>query len=215
MYEKIIATGTKESKNFYTASEEHSSLKEYKLSIYKQIEAFSKENQERGDMVWVTISDECFLAMRQDPAYESWVLGKIRSAYASCNDDDYDSWTFLRFGAGEADFKKETHTLPSQKLQKKIREREEREKKAVEEQRKKRLEKKLLEEKWRKQRAERAYVQLKILDHRHQVEEEGKAIRFGEDYRPEDHRATLFATAQRRACAYEATFRYADSSFSE
>ena len=213
MYEKIISSGAKESKNPYGASDGYSSLKEYKLSIYEKIKEFSKDNKGKGDMVWVTIPDECFLAMRQDPAYESWVLGKIRAAYAACNDDGYDSWIFLKFGASEADFKQQTHTVPDSKTQKKMRDREQEIKKEIERQRKKRLEKKLLEEKWKKQKAERTYVQLKILDHRHQVEDENKAIRFDKDYTPKDHRASLYATAKRRAYAYESTFRYTDNSF--
>lgn len=211
MYE-MKTTGMSASQNSY-GSEEYSSLKEYKNSIYEKIGEYAKNSKGKGDVVWVTISDECFVAMRQNPAYESWVLNKIRYAYASCKEDGYDSWTFLKFGASEADYKEEVHTRPDSKTQRKMREREQEEKKAIELKRKKQLEKKLLEEKWRKQKAERTFVQLKILDHREQVEEENKAIRFGKDFSPKDHRATLYAKAKRRAMAYESTFRYKDSPF--
>lgn len=209
MYEMKTA-GMSTSPNSY-ASEEYSSMKEYKNSIYEKIGEYAKNSKGKGDMVWVTISDECFVAMRQNPAYESWVLNKIRYAYASCKDDGYDSWTFLKFGASEAEFKEENHVLPDSKTQKKLREKEQEEKRAIEQKRKKQLEKKLLEEKWRKQKAERTFVQLKILDHQEQIEEENKAIRFNKDFSPKDHRASLYAKAKRKVLAYESTFRYQDN----
>lgn len=183
------------------------SMSEYKLSIYNKIEQLAA-NADRGDMVWVTISEECFAAMKQNPSYEAWVLDKIRNAYNSCASDGCDSWIFLTFGSTEADYQEHIHTMPDRQTRERIREREQEEKENLRKKRKKQLEKKILEEKWRKQEVERAYVRLKILDHQIQVQEENKALRLNKKFYPEDHSASLYAAAKRRASAYESTFLY-------
>jgi len=183
---------------------------EYQLSINRQINDIITQNTDREDMIWVSLSDECLARMQQDPAYESWVLDKVRQACGSCKGDRYESWIVLKFGASESDFQETGRTIPDRRTRERLRQQEIEAKKALKEKRKKQLEKKLLEEKWRKQKVERDYVMLKILDHRMQVEEENKAMRCGLDYHPQDHTASLYAAAKRRARAYESTFLYCD-----
>lgn len=209
MYDISTIRAPAANKDYSTAKGQDHSMAEYKWSIYNKIQEFAA-NADREDMVWVTISDEGFAAMKQNPAYEAWVLDKIRHAYDSCASDGCASWVFLSFGSSETDYKETIHSRPDRQTRRRIMEREKAEKEAIRKKRKKQLEKKILEEKWLKQKIEKTYVQLKILDHRIQVQEENKALYFGADFYPEDHSAALYSAAKRRASAYEATFIYHD-----
>lgn len=187
-----------------------SSLTEYKLSIYKQINDMISKSTNNEDMIWVDISDEGFENMKQNPAYEAWVLDKVRQACNSCKHYGYASWFSLKFGANESDYKEMGHSFPNRKMREMQRKRELEEKKEIQKKRKKQLEKKLLEKLWRKQKTEQIYTQLKILDHRIQVQKENKAIFEGKEFYPQDHSASLYATAKRRAAAYETFFIFRD-----
>ncbi len=195
---------------YKTSKGDNKSLTHYKLSVYKKIDDMIAKYAGQGDMVWVSISDECFQNMQKNPAYESWVMDKIRQACAACEMKGYEYCGVLKFGATEADFQETSQCFEDARTRKMRREQEQEAKEALRRKRKKQLEKKLLEEKWYKQRVERNYVQLKILDHRKQVQEENKAALFGQEFELQDHRATLYATAKRRAAAYESTFLYRD-----
>lgn len=193
-----------------TSGYRNTSIEEYKLSIYKKIDGMLAKSVGQGDMVWVSISDECFQNMQKDPAYESWVLDKVRQACASCENNGYEYCSVLKFGATEADYQETSQCFADKATRKMLREKEAEAKRELQKKRKKQQEKKALEEKWYKQRVERNFVQLKIQDHRKQVQEENKAVLFGRDYDWKDHRATMYAAAQRRAAAYESTFVYHD-----
>lgn len=194
---------------YNTPIKQDTSMSSYKLSIYHKIEEWSS-HADRDDFVLVSISDECFAAMKQDPSYENWVLEKIHDFYSSCTGDHYDTIAVLKFGSQESDYKETVHTMPDRRTREYLRQQEQDAKKELQKKRKKQYEKKLLEQKWIKQEIERTYVQLKILDHRIQVQEENKALCFDEEFYPADHSASLYAAAKRRASAYEATFVYHD-----
>ena len=138
------------------------------------------------------------------------MLDKIHRFYASCSGDHSDTFAVLQFGPQEADYKETVHTRPDRRTREHLRQQEEDAKRELRKKRKKQYEKKLLEQKWIKQEIERTYVQLKILDHRIQVQNENKALRFDKEFYPADHSASLYAAAKRRASAYEATFLYND-----
>jgi len=196
----------------YAAQNNCASITDYKASIYKKIDNMVKKSTDHEDMVWVNLSDECFENMRQNPEYEAWVLDKIQKACNSCKSNNgYAKWTVLNFGASETDFKEVSHSFPDKKTREKEREEEREAREALRKKRKKLLEKKLLEAKLRKQKIERNYTQLKIIDHQKQIQEENKALLFGQNYYPRDHSASLYATAKRRASAYEATFIFYDN----
>lgn len=205
----VTAIYTNEAHNNYSSEKgSHTSTSEYQLSIYNRINEMISKYTDRDDMVWVTLSDECFARMQKDPAYESWVMDKILQACKSCSGGGYDSWIVLKFGAAESDFHQTSHTFPDRRTRERIRAQELEAKKQLQKKRKKQLEKKILEERWKRQKIEKNYVQLKILDHRMQVEEENKAILNGQSYYPQDRTATLYSAAKRRISAYEATFLY-------
>lgn len=205
-------TTAEESQNFLrTSGNQETSIEEYKLSIYKQIDGMMAKSVGAGDMVWVSISEECFQNMQRDPAYEAWVLDKVRQACASCGSNGVDYCSVLKFGATKEDYKETSQCFADKATRKMLREKEAEARRELQRKRKKQQEKKMLEAKWYKQRVERNFIQLKIQDHRKQVQEENKAVLLGKDYDWKDHRATMYATAQRRAAAYEATFVYHDN----
>lgn len=61
------------------------SMTEYKIYIYNVISALTFDPSESRDFIAVNISDEGFEAMKNDPDYEKWVLGKIKEDYFSFN----------------------------------------------------------------------------------------------------------------------------------
>lgn len=209
----VKTASTQAAQTKYFTPQKQDDMTNYKLSVYQKIEEISADYSSHEDFVWITISEECFHSMKQNPTYEAWVLDKIRKSYNSCTEDGYHSYAFLKFGAQESDFKEISHSFPTRKTQEKLCKKEREEKKSIEKRRKKLQEKKLLEEKWRKQEIQRTYVWLKSLDHRMQTQEENQALRFGTDFYYKDHSASLYAAAKRRVSAYESTFLYRDHSF--
>lgn len=205
----ISSTGKSTNKYEMPIKQDNSSFLSYKLSIYNKIEEWSA-HADRGDFIWISISDECFAAMQQNPSYENWVLDKIRNFYSSCKGDHYDTTAVLKFGPQESDYQETVYSRPDHKTREYLRQQEQNAKEELRKKRKKQYEKKLLEQKWLKQEIEKTYVRLKILDHQAQVQKENEALRFHTEFYPADHSASLYAAAKRRASAYEATFLYQD-----
>lgn len=189
---------------------EQMTMTEYKIDFYNKVKEICKKSGNKDVTVWLTVSEECFIAMKNDPSYESWVLEQINKAYQNGSCYGYESWLFLKFGAAKSEFKKTVHTFPNRRTLQKMQEKERAAREEIRRKRKKQLEKKLLEEKWRKLEVERTYVQLKSLDHRLQLEQENKALRFGTEFNWKDRSASLYAAAKRKASAYESTFLYRD-----
>ena len=87
------------------------SMEEYKQYIYDRIAALSVDRSNRMDSISVDITKEGFEAMKNDPAYEKWVLDTIEKNLKS-----YDPWssmyggkfTYFRFGATKEEYRCET-----------------------------------------------------------------------------------------------------------
>lgn len=205
-----IASQTTSYISYLENASEQISITEYKIEFYQKVKEICKNNASKDVSVWLSISEDCFIAMKKDPSYESWVLEQINDAYQRGPCFGYESWTFLKFGATKSEFKKTTHSFPNRRTLQKMQEKERAAREEIRRRRKKQLEKKILEEKWRKLEIERTYVQLKSLDHRIQLEQENKALRFGTEFNWKDRSASLYAAAKRKASAYESTFLYRD-----
>lgn len=89
------------------------SAEEYKLYIYYKISEMQRKSPQklqRKNFVLVDISEEGFAAMKADPQYESWVLGKIRESLYYENTwekRDGTNYFILSFGENEEEYGEE------------------------------------------------------------------------------------------------------------
>lgn len=92
---------------------EELSAEEYKLYIYFKISEMQRKSPQKSqkkNFVLVDISEEGFAAMKADPKYESWVLGKVReSLYYENNWEKRDGTNYfiLSFGENEEEYSEE------------------------------------------------------------------------------------------------------------
>lgn len=92
---------------------EEISAEEYKLYIYYKISEMQRKSPQklqRKNFVLVNISEEGFAAMRSDPQYENWVLGKIKESLYYENTwekRDGTNYFILSFGESEEEYGEE------------------------------------------------------------------------------------------------------------
>lgn len=81
-------------------------MAEYMDYIYDKISELPLHPTQLNRSASVFISDEGFAAMKKDPEYEDWVLGKLREDFAVCNPISaiHGSYTVYRFGAKKSDY---------------------------------------------------------------------------------------------------------------
>lgn len=202
-----IAAETKQLEVTLKYTKKTDSLEEYRNHIYSLILDYSNNTSKEGE-IFVDISEECLLAMKNDKNYESWVLKTIQKAFVSSSYSGYETFTFLKFGAAKNDFSQQSYSFPDRKTRERLRKLIQEQREAMKKKRKKLLEKKLLEEKWRKQAYQTAYAQLKILDRRIQAQEENRNYLNGKQYYKADHSSSIHAAAKRKANAYKSSFLF-------
>lgn len=105
-------------------------MDEYKLYIYfkiSQMQRQSTQKQQKKNFVLADITEEGFAAMKADPEYENWVLGKIKSSLCYSNaweKRDGTNYFILSFGADKEEYEEqfwfsgEFDDYPDQKKQK-------------------------------------------------------------------------------------------------
>lgn len=86
--EGVPGTGNiPEAGNLSAAERAVMSMSEYKLYLYDKISSLPVHPFNMRDFVAVNISEEGFMAMKNDPEYEKWVLDCLRSNFQA-----YDPW---------------------------------------------------------------------------------------------------------------------------
>lgn len=86
------------------------SMDEYKIYIYFKISDIQRKSPYKNNFVLADISDEGFAAMKADPEYEEWVLGKIKSSLYYNNTwekRDGTNYFILFFGATKYDYRED------------------------------------------------------------------------------------------------------------
>lgn len=106
------------------------SMDEYKIYIYfkiSQMQRQSPQKLQRKNFVLADITEEGFAAMKADPEYEEWVLGKIKTSLYYNNTwekRDGTNYFILSFGGDKEDydeqfwFSGELNDYPDQKKEK-------------------------------------------------------------------------------------------------
>lgn len=184
---------------------------QYKQFIYEKIANMPVNPYRAEEDLFISISEECFAAMQQDPAYEQWVLSQIQGTLSKAMPYGTEVFECISFGATPNDFRQESVTTPNAQQKRAMRERFLRERAERKEELQKLQEKKRLEEKWKKEAYQREYIKLQHLDHSFQIQKENEAIRLGHDYQFLDHTNAMQSAARRRAAAYTSTFVYTDT----
>lgn len=191
-----------------TKTGSYMTMKQYKAYIYDKISGIPLNPTRNNWDIFVFISEEGFEAMKNNPEYEKWVLDKIRKDFAQMDPFQSNTTQIMRFGAKKEEYQGECYTMPSRRDLERARKECWERKEALKKKLKKLQDRKWLLEKWYKQDVERKYMQFKRLDHADQIQEENRALRFGDEYGMEDRSASIYAAARRRAKSYEASFLY-------
>ncbi len=158
-------------------SPQEMTMEEYKQYIARKIRQIPVHPSRRNEYISVTISEEGYAAMKEDPEYEAWVLNDLRSAwfrpgfYFGSGDKVY---TNIYYGATKEECHSDTWTVPSRSACDRARERREEYRRRLEKRiRKQKLQKQLREIAFRRQQRQRALVK-KLIEHRQEIEKENR-----------------------------------------
>lgn len=158
-------------------SPQEMTMEEYKQYIAQKIRQIPVHPSRRNEYISVTISEEGYAAMKNDPEYEAWVLNDLRSAwvrpgfYFGSGDKVY---TNIYYGATKEECHSDTWTVPSGNASDRARERREENRRRLEKRiKKQKLQKQLREIAFQRQRRQRALVK-KLIEHRQEIEKENR-----------------------------------------
>lgn len=90
-----------------TDTAESMTMGEYKKYVYNKITNIQNEHFNGKDLAAVSISEDGFKAMKNNPDYENWVFSQLENAFGNPA-DDLASYTVLRIGADRKDLQCET-----------------------------------------------------------------------------------------------------------
>lgn len=158
-------------------SSQEMAMEEYKQYITQKIRQIPVHPSRKNEYFSVTISEEGYAAMKNDPEYEAWVLNDLRSAlsqpgfYFGSSDRVY---TNMYYGATKEECHSDTWTIPSRSASDRARERREENRRRLEKRiRKQKLQKQLREIAFQRQQRQRALVK-KLIEHRQEMEKENR-----------------------------------------
>lgn len=156
-------------------SPQEMSMEEYKRHIARKIRQIPIHPSRRDESISVTISEEGYAAMKNDPEYEAWVLNDLRCAWsrpAFCFGGRDRVYTHIHYGATQEECHAETGTVPVRRTGDCDRERREEYRRRLEKRiRKQKLQKQLREIALRRQQRQRALIK-KLIRHRQEMEKE-------------------------------------------
>lgn len=158
-------------------SPQEMTMEEYRQYIAQKIRQIPVHPSRRNEYISVTISEEGYVAMKNDPEYEAWVLNDLKSAwsqpgfYFGSGDKVY---TSIYYGATEEECHSDTWTVPSRSASDQARERREENRRRLEKRiKKQKLQKQLREIAFQRQQRQRALVK-KLIRHRQEIEKENR-----------------------------------------
>ncbi len=92
---------------------DHMTMTEYKCYIYDKISRLPIHPSQAGWFYHIQITDEGFAAMKNDPAYEKFVLDTIRDSFSQVDFYQGENVSLLHFGATKEEFRAETYHIGS------------------------------------------------------------------------------------------------------
>ncbi len=160
-------------------SPQEMTMEEYKQYIAQKIRQIPVHPSRRHEYMSVTISEEGYAAMKNDPEYEAWVLNDLRSAWTQpcfCFGSGDRVYTSRYYGATKEECHSDTWTVPDRSAQARERARERREenRRRLEKRiKRQKLQKHLRELAFQRQQRQRALVN-KLIRHRQEIEKENR-----------------------------------------
>ena len=158
-------------------SPQNMSMEEYKQYITQKIRQIPVHPSRRNEFISVHISEEGYAAMKNDPAYEAWVLNDLRSTWSQpcfCFGSGDRVYTSIYYGATKEERRSDTWTIPARRPSDRARERrEENRRRLAKKIKKQKLQKQLREIAFQRQERQRALVK-KLIQHRQEIEKENR-----------------------------------------
>lgn len=158
-------------------SPQEMTMEEYRQYIAQKIRQIPVHPSRRNEFISVTISEEGYAAMKNDPEYEAWVLDDLRNAWSRpgfCFGSGDRVYTSIYYGATREECHSDTWTVPVRRASDRARERREENRRRLEKRiRKQKLQKHLRELAFRRQQRQRALVE-KLIRHRQEIEKENR-----------------------------------------
>ncbi|MDE7269372.1 MAG: hypothetical protein K2N81_02735 [Acetatifactor sp.] len=152
-------------------------MEEYKQYIAQKIRQIPVHPSRRNDYISVTISEEGYAAMKNDPEYEAWVLNDLRSVWSrpGFNFGSEDKvYTNIYYGATKEARRSDTWMIPGRTASDRASENREEDRRRLEKRiKRQKLQKKLREIAFQRQLRQRARVK-KLIRHRQKIEEENR-----------------------------------------
>lgn len=152
-------------------------MEEYKQYIAQKIRQIPVHPSRRNEYISVTISEEGYAAMKNDPEYEAWVLNDLRSAWSrpGFNFGSGDKvYTNIYYGATKEACRSDTWVIPGRTASDRARESREEDRRRLEKRiKRQKLQKQLREIAFQRQLRQRARVK-KLIRHRQEIEEENR-----------------------------------------
>ncbi|MCM1064512.1 MAG: hypothetical protein NC420_08595 [Eubacterium sp.] len=158
-------------------SPQEMSMEEYRQYIAQKIRQIPVHPSRRNEYISVTISEEGYAAMKNDPEYEAWVLNDLRSICSRpgfCFGSGDKVYTDISYGATKEECHTDTWTVPTRSASDRARERrEENRRRLAKRIKKQKLQKQLREIAFQRQQQQRALVK-KLIRHRQEMEKENR-----------------------------------------
>lgn len=153
------------------------SMEEYKQHIARKIRQIPIHPSRRDEYISVTISEEGYAAMKNDPEYEAWVLNDLRCAWSRpsfCFGGGDRVYTHIHYGATQEECHADTWTVPVRRASDGARERREEYRRRLEKRiKKQKLQRQLREIVLQRQLRQRAWIK-KLIRHRQEMEKENR-----------------------------------------
>lgn len=152
-------------------------MEEYKQYIAQKLRQLPVYPGRTQAHVFVTISEEAYAAMKNDPEYEAWVLDDLRSVWSGpgfCYGSGDEVYISVYYGATKEECHSDTWTIPGRSASDRARERQEENRRRLEKKIKKlKLQKQLREIAFQRQERQRALVK-KLIQRRQETEKENR-----------------------------------------
>ena len=152
-------------------------MEQYKAYIDQKIKQIPVHPSRRNEMISVTISDEGYEAMKNDPEYEAWVLNDLRLEWSQPGfyfGGSVRSYTTVCYGATKEECRKNIWNVPCRSASDRARQRQEENRRRLAKKiKKQRLQKHLREIAFQHQEQQRKLVK-KLIEHRQEIEKENR-----------------------------------------
>ena len=152
-------------------------MEQYKQYIAQKIKQIPMHPSRRNDVISLTISEEGYQAMKNDPEYEAWVLDNLRSIWSQPGfsfGSSTRTYIDIYIGATKEDCRSSSWSVPTYSARDRARERrEEYRRELAKKIKKQKLQKQLLEIALQRQERQRTLVK-KLIEHRQEIEKENR-----------------------------------------